>query len=545
MGPVDPQLARGREAFDRGAWNVSREALNAAERTEPLGGLDLWRLAIASYLVGEEGDFVRGLMAAHRAHAEAGEPAAAARCAFWLGFHLAERGEPAQATGWFGRATRLLELAGGDSAVRGYLLLPAARRQLAAGDYEACANTAREAVGIGQRHGERDLFALALHLRGRALLRGGRLEEGLGLLDEAMVGVANGELSPVVTGVLYCSVIGACREVHALGRAHEWTEALTDWCERQPDMVAYRGECRVYRAEMLQLHGEWSAALEEARRASQTFGPNTAVVGLAHYQQAEIHRLRGEYAAAEEAYRAASRAGREPLPGFALLRAAQGDMDAAAATLRRALAEASDPLRRARLLPALVQIAVDRGDLEQARLALDELAGIADRCTPGALDTLFAQAQGAVELAAGDPTAALAPLRRAWRDWEALAAPYEAAHSRMLLGFACRKLGDREAAELELSAAAAAFEELGAAPALERLRAHTHAERSRDSHGLTPREREVLALVATGRTNRTIGRDLSISEKTVARHVANIFGKLGLRSRSAATAYAYEHDLLE
>jgi DNA-binding CsgD family transcriptional regulator len=312
-------------------------------------------------------------------------------------------------------------------------------------------------------------------------------------------------------------------------------------------MIPYAGECRVYRAEIFQQRGEWRDAIAEARRASEHLehGPEPRAAALAFYQQAEVHRLRGEFAAAEEAYRAAGWSGRKAQPGLALLRLAQGDVAAAAASLRRALAETANPFQRARLLPAYVDSLLQLSDIDEARRACQELADIAEACGATVLDAMVAQARGSIELAAGHAAAALAPLRQAWRGWQAAAAPYDAARVRVLLGLACRALGDDDGGALELSAARTEFQRLGAAPDLARLDALTRVAPSRTDHGLTPRQRQVLALLATGRTNRAIADALCISEKTVARHVANIFGRLGLSSRAAATAYAYEHDLLD
>jgi DNA-binding CsgD family transcriptional regulator len=503
-------------------------------------------LALASYLIGAEEDYVRALQEAHRAQQEQGDAAAAARSAFWIGFHLANRGEMARATGWFGRAARLLEESG-DCAERGYLLVPTAYRQLLTGGVAEAVRNAAEAVRIGQRFGDPDLLALALHLQGRALVRLGEVDKGLALLDEAMVAVATGELMPHVTGLIYCSVIGACREVWALRRAHEWTAALAEWCERQPDMVPYAGECRVYRAEILQLRGAWDDALREARRAVEHLAnasePRAAAFAL--YQRGEVQRLRGEFAAAEASYRESSRSGRQPQPGLALLRLAQGDVDSAASAIRRALAETADRAQRARLRPAPIEIMLDMDEIDEARRSCEELDTIAATCG-GMLGTFVAQARGAIELASGDAAAALPHLRQAWSDWQAVEAPWESARVRVLIGRACRALDDEEFADLEIEAARAEFERLGALPDIAKLDARASRRTgTAERHGLTPREREVLALVATGKTNRSIADELYISEKTVARHVANIFGKLGLNSRAAATAYAYEHDLLQ
>jgi DNA-binding NarL/FixJ family response regulator len=309
-------------------------------------------------------------------------------------------------------------------------------------------------------------------------------------------------------------------------------------------MIAYTGPCRVSRAEILQRRGEWSEALEEARLAQDRFakgsGPGSS--GPAFYQQGEVHRLRGEYAAAESAYRAASDAGLQPQPGLALLRLAQGDVDAAAGLLRRALAETEDPLRRTKLLPAYVEVLLEQDAAAAAEAASDELAAVADTWGGDVLRTLSAQARGATLLAAGDAERALALLRRACGAWDALGAPYECARLRVLLATACRDVGDAEGAELELSAARSAFERLGAAIDLERMR-ESGGGPGPDDHGLTRRELEILGWLATGRTNKAIAKELSISERTVARHAANIYTKLGLSSRAAATAYAYEHGL--
>ena len=405
----------------------------------------------------------------------------------------------ARATGWFGRAGRILEDEGGDCAERGWLLIPSGLRHLAGGDNVAAAAVAAEAADCAQEHGDPDLLALSVHMRGRALLRQGRVAEGLALLDEAMVSVATGELSPQVTGLVYCSVISACRRVHALDRAREWTEALTDWCEAQPDMVAFRGQCRVFRSELMRLRGRWGEALAEARRAGGASESGDAAAGAALYEQGEVHRLRGERAAAEEAYRAAARAGREPQPGLALLRMVQGELGAAAAATRRALEEKDDPLLRARLLPAHVEIMLEAGELEAAAAASRELGEIAGSYDTEALHAVAAHARGALLLAREEPAAALGPLRTAWRTWQDLDAPYEAARARALIGRACLDLGDEDTGAMELDAARSAFKRLGAAPDVARLDAMGgRRRRPGETHGLTPREREVLAAVATG-----------------------------------------------
>jgi ATP/maltotriose-dependent transcriptional regulator MalT len=334
--------------------------------------------------------------------------------------------------------------------------------------------------------------------------------------------------------------------VYALRRAQEWTVALTRWCEDQPDMVAFSGSCLVHRAEIMELHGAWREALEEAQRARQRCeqGNNQSSAAQAFYRQGEVHRLQGELSAAEEAYRDASRYGWEPQPGLALLRLAQGNDDAAAAAIRRAVGETTGPLNRARLLPGYVEIMLAVGDAEEARNACEELQEISARYESVMLGAMVAHAWGAVELTKGDARAALLALRRAWQLWQELKVPYEVARVRVLLGLACRALGDDDTAALELEAAHDGFARLGAAPDLARVESLTRSTASVHAHGLTARELEVLRLVAAGETNKAIATDLVLSERTVDRHVSNIFTKLDVSSRAAATAYAYKHQLV-
>jgi DNA-binding CsgD family transcriptional regulator len=541
----DGELARGHEAAARLAWAEAYTALSLADRSSSLAGEDVELLATAAYLLGRVEDCLRALQRAQRLHAERGDLRRAARCAFWLAFHLINQGELAQANGWLARANRLLEHEQ-ECAERGYLLVPVALRQLVAGDHAEAGRTADRAAAIGRRAGDADLVTLALVLHGRALVRAGRVGEGLVLLDEAMVAVVAGELSPPVGGTIYCSVIDACQEILEWRRAQEWTAALTAWCGRQPDMVTFTGQCLVHRAELLQLHGAWPQAVAEARRAGErlVLGADSHATGAALYRQAEVYRARGDLTAAEDAYQQASLQGLEPQPGLALLRLAQGRTDAAAAAIRRVVAETSERFRRAKLLPAQVEILLAAGEVGAARDAADELTGIAEGYDTPALRAVADHAHGAVLLAEGDARAAVVALRRAGQVWRELEAPYEAARVRVLVGLGCRALGDEEAAAMELDAARGVFAQLGAAPDLARLETLARGGAGSKGHGLTARELQVLRLLAAGKTNHAIASDLVLAEKTVDRHVSNIYAKLGVSSRAAATAHAYQHRLL-
>jgi ATP/maltotriose-dependent transcriptional regulator MalT len=540
---VSNQLDRGRECYARRAWKDAHGLLSEADGAAPLAVEDLDLLATAAYMLGLQDEHAEISERIHRRHLDAGRVLPAARAAFWLGMHLFNAGEVGQAGGWLGRAQRLVERDGSDCVERGYLLIPLMFQREGTGAYDEAAQLAAQATAYGERFGDRDLFALAVHAQGHLLVRLDRIDEGLRLLDEAMVSVTGGELSPIVSGIVYCGVILACQDAYELRRAREWTAALSRWCDGQPDLVAFSGRCLVHRAEILQLNGAWGEAIEEAQAAFARClaGHNRRAAGQAAYIRGEVLRVQGDPAGAEEAYREASGLGREPQPGLALLRLAQGDVDAAAATIHRALAEATDRPRRAALLPACVEVMLVSGDVHEAQRACSELEELAARHGRGMLGALAAQARGAVELVGGDPRAALQALRRAVEVWEDLAAPYESSRARVLLSIACRELGDEDAARLELDGARRVFAELGATD-LARIEAMGTAPA--DSHGLTARELEVLRLVAAGRSNKAIAEELVLSERTVHRHVSNIFTKLRVSSRAAATAYAYEHELV-
>lgn len=540
---VTAEVERARECYAQRAWSAAFGAFTAAGNE--LDAEDLERLAMSAYLIGRDEEYLDALDRAHQAHLQSGATLRSVRCAFWLGLRLLFRGENGRAMGWLTRAERLIGCEDTDCVERGYLLLPLAQRHLLEDECERAAAIAATAVEFGERCADDDLIACARHLQGRALIRHGDVARGMPLLDEAMLLVTAGGLSPLVTGLVYCSVIEACQEIQAVSRAREWTSALSEWCEQQPEMVSFTGTCRVHRAEIMQLQGAWREAIEEAQRACQRCldAGNRRAAAAAYYQRAEVHRLKGEFAEAETAYRNASQWGWDPQPGLALLRLAQGRTDVAAAAMRRVLGATSDRFERTRLLAAQVDIMLTAGDIEAAREACVELDEVADGFDSDVLASIAAQARGAVELAEGDAFAALVSLRQAWRTWQEIDAPYLAARTRVLLGLACRALGDDDGAALELDAARATFDRLEAAPDLERLDSLIKRPADGD-HPLTPRELQVLRLIVAGRTNKLIASELVLSEKTIDRHVSNILIKLGVPSRTAATAYAFRHGLL-
>ena len=482
-------------------------------------------------------------MAAHHAWLRRGEAERAARCAFWQALGLFFRGEMAPAMGWVARGGRLLQDSRGECVEHAWLRMLTALPLLFEGDADAAYPCFVEAEEIAERFGDPDATMFARLGRGYALILQGHISEGMALLDEVMVAVTADEVAPILAGIAYCQVIALCQAVFDFPRAREWTEALTRWCDSQPHLVPFRGNCLVHRCEIFQLQGAWTDALDSARRACEWLAgpPAWDALGSAYYQLAEIERLRGEFAQAEESYRQASLAGRDPEPGMSLLRLAQGRVDLAVPAIRRALDEAHDPIARSRLLPACVEVMLEAEEVGAAREAADELAGIAAQFDAPYMNALAAHAWGAVLLAEGDPRAALTTLRTAQRLWRDLEAPHEAARVRVLIGLACRERGDGASAELEFEAARGALEELGAAPDLARLARLVGSVRP---GGLSRRESEVLTLVAAGKTNRMIAAELFISEKTVARHVSNIFTKLRLSSRAEATAYAFKRGLV-
>jgi DNA-binding CsgD family transcriptional regulator len=535
-------LRRGRKSFGQRAWAESYRLLQAADRDAPLDARDLERLAIAAYLLGREDDcetFAR----AHQTFLDGGDLEGAARAAFWLGFALMGRGAIAPASGWFAKSGRLLDEGQLDCVVRGYLLIPVAIKCVVQGDPSAAHAIFSQAADIARRFADRDLASLACHGRGRALIRLGRSAEGAALLDEAMASVIAGEVTPLVAGDVYCSVLEGCQEIFDLRRAYEWTASLAQWCATQPDLVRYRGECLQYRAEVLQLRGRWNDAARDALGACELLTSRPAA-GAAFYRCGEVHRLRGEFTKAEEAYTRAHEHGRKPQPGLSLLRLAQGQIHAAAASIRSVLLDTQALPSRARILPAAVEILLAADDVAAARAASAELSEIALVFGAPLLAAASAHAAGALRLAEGDIEGASTSLRRACETWRELEMPYEEAQTCLLLAAVCEKRGDKDGRRLEIETARRLFTQLAAEPCLARIAEPSERASHQRIGSLSEREAQVLRLLAAGKTNRAIADELFISEKTVARHVSNIFDKLGVSNRAGATAWAFQHKLI-
>jgi DNA-binding CsgD family transcriptional regulator len=541
MGVVDDLLV-ARAAYDRRDWLAAYGGLSEAGADE-FEADDFVRLATAAYLVGRRNDCVQALQRAHQLHLGAGAVLAAVRAAFWLGFVLVMNGEAAVGGGWAGRAQRLLDDVEGDVVERGYVFIDVMFGRLLVGDVAAALELSQQVTDYGRRFADPDLVAMGLNSNGRMLLYGGRVPEGLALMDEAMVGVAAGEVSTIFAGTVYCSMIEACQEIADFDRAARWTSVLTGWCGQQPGLVPFTGQCALHRGQIMKMHGAFKEALAEFDLAERRYLDADArhAAGLVMAERGDVLRLRGDFAGAAAAYDSAGTLGHEPQPGLALLWLAQGRTAAAVAAVQRLLSETGNPVHRARLLPAAVEVLL-RGDRADAAAGIGaELASIAASFACPSVQARADHADAAIALATGDPAAALPLLRRERGVWERIGARYDIARCQMLLGRALRALGDDESAVAELLAARRVLAELGAKPA-----EHDAAALIRPAlpNGLTEREVEVLRLVAAGKTNQEIAAHLVLSEKTVGRHLSNIFNKIDVTTRTAAAAFAYQHQLV-
>jgi DNA-binding NarL/FixJ family response regulator len=504
---------------------------------------DLEGLADAAWWISQWEESIAARQKAYAAFAARSDDRAAARMAGRLCVDHFTRQEPAVAGGWLMRAQRHLREQP-ECVEHGFLAMLEANVARFTGDPERALGLAANATQIGQRFGDRDLIAVAIHIEGLAHITSGRVPEGVALLDEAMTSILAGEVSPLFTGVIYCDVIEACLQLGDIGRAGEWSDAARAWCETIPPESHFPGLCRINRAEVAILRGAWREAEEEASRATdELMRVDPTASGAAWYVAGEARRRAGNLTTAEQAFTRAQELGFEPQPGSALLRLAQGKAEMAGSALRVAIAaEAGNPLRRAKLLAAQVEVALAAGDLVGAGAATEELGTIAGGFPTALLAATADTARGVLLLAQAEPETALECLRRARTAWLELRLPYEAAHARVLCAHAARAVGDEEAGRAELRAALGAFERLGAARDVATVETLLDGLGELPG-GLTAREAEVLRLVAAGKSNRAIAGELVISEHTVARHLQNIFAKLDVPSRSAATAFAFEHGL--
>jgi len=540
MGIVD-DLVAGREAFERRDWAVARDRLSVVDSDE-LGAEDLDALAVAAYLAGDRDTCIDAWQRAFQMHSRSGATRPAVRLAFWIALVMFLSGNESVGGGWVARAARMLEGEPEDSVEHAYIDVHATFRTIMAGELPAALDLATRVSEAGRRFDEVDLLANGLMCQGRILLYLGRVREGLSLLDEAMVCLAGGGMSPIMAGNVFCSMIEACQELGDFRRMTEWTTALTRWCDDQPALVPFTGQCAVHRAQIMRSQGAYGQALTELRLALDRYQANSMdpACGLAVYERGEVLRLRGDHEAAAAAYDEAASYGHDPQPGLALLWLASGRTSAAVGAVRRLLGEFVDPVHRSRVLPAAVEAFLADSDQGAASVAADELDSIAGSFECTSLTAVAACTRGAVSLAAGDPADALPSLRRGWQLWQQLGARYDAARARTLIGLAFRALGDEESATAELRVARRTFADLESADDVRRvdtLLSPSFPDR------LTAREVEVLRLVAAGHTNHQIAATLFLSEKTVARHLSNIFGKIEVSSRTAAAAYAIEHEL--
>jgi DNA-binding CsgD family transcriptional regulator len=532
-------------AIARRAWGEVHHRLSTADADHPLTPERLEQLAVAAHCIGKSDESTEAWSRAHAAYLAAGDVESAAMAATWCSFGLLTRGEFALSSGWLVRAQAVCDEHNLDCPARWFILGQMAAGRMFADELDAAADMFEEAQRNADRLRDVDGMTLTRLGHAQCLTRMGNGPDGLRLLDEVMVAISTENVSPLVAGLAFCAAIESCQQILDVRRAQEWTAALTRWCDEQPDLVPYRGNCLVHRAEILTFHGAWPEAFTEAERARNWLADVPGIAfGNSYYRIGELHRLRGEYSDAETAFKQASLHGQETQPGLGLLRLAQGHTDSAAAAMRRALDETSDVAARARLLGPHVDVALVAGDVPGARAAADELNTIAAQLDVPLLRATAKQADGAVLLAEGDTRTALGCLRSAWTHWQELEAPYHGARVRVLIGQACRALGDEDTAEMELDAARWVFQELGAAPDLAGVQKLSKRPAATAPGGLSLRETQVLRLVAAGKTNRAIADELFLSEKTVHRHLSNIFTKLEVGSRSAATAFAFRHNVV-
>lgn len=529
-------------------WGETYERLSKAGRDQVLESTQLETLAVAAYLTGNDNESYQILERAHQSYLDCEKIEKASRCAFWLGLMFMTAGERVRSSGWMARGERILA---GDqkreSPERKLFLIPEALEALYTGQAEKARKLFEQAATTGDQFHDADLIALGRLGQGQALIQQGSIAEGIKLIDETMITAEGEEVFPVVKGIVYCAAIETCRRVWDLKRAQEWTLALTRWCDEQRDIIPFRGQCLTRRAEIIQFHGEWNKALEETTNACKllTRRSGEPAAGEAFYRKAELQRLLGDFEGAEEGYHGAAKWGRNPQPGLALLRVAQGRHHDAETSIHNTLRETKDIRKRAELLPAAMAVMIATRRTEEALDAATELEDIANEFNAAYLYAMSAHCRATALLANGDSGLALDHAQKSLSLWRTMDLPYETACTRELKGQIYMELKDQDNADASLAAARWIFEQLNAKPDLQRIDRLLKRKRNPSTHSLTLREIQVLRRVASGKTNKSIADELFISERTVDRHVSNIFNKIGVSSRVEATTFALRHKMLD
>lgn len=542
MGVVD-DLRHARSDFERGEWVGALEVWDGMDASS-ISADDLCSAGTAAILLGRHDVAMQSFQRAFERYLAAGNVPAAVRRAFHLTMVLLLRGETSGGLGWLARGQRLAAALPDGDLERGYLAFAQMFAHITTGRVDEAQRCAVAAADAARRHEDRDLLALGLCSQGRIAIYSERVGEGLALLDEAMLEVTGGGLDPVITGQIYCTAIEGCQEIADYSRVTQWTRALDAWCSAQPGLVAFVGQCSLHRGQIFRAYGAWDEALDEFAAAIERYrrAGSQAAIGLAAAERGDLLRLRGDAAGADDAYRLAADHGHDPQPGLALLWLMRGELQPAVAAARRVLAESPTSVARSRVLPGVIEILVAGGDLTGARAAADELQTIA---TSFGTEPLLAQAAtcaGVVQLSDGDPAGALPYLRKARAGCARLEMPYAAGVVALATARALLAMGDEQSAARDLQVARAAFERVGARVDLGRV--DELLGRPARPQGLSEREIEILQLVASGRSNAQIATALVLSEHTVARHLSNIFTKIGVANRTAAAAFAFDHGLL-
>ncbi len=528
-------------------WSEIYHRLSKADQQMDLGPGDLQMLGLAAYLTGHDVKSFQMMERAHMGYVSLGQTPLAVRCAFWLGLMLMNAGEKARSNGWMARGERLLSNATVATPEKGLLIIPAALGAMSGGKLNKAKSLFEEANALGEKFDDADVMVLGRLGMGQTLVRLGEVSEGVKILDETMVSLETEDIYPVVTGIVYCAVIETCRKIWDLGRAKEWTKALSRWCDAYPEIIPFRGQCLVRRAEILQFHGDWDHALEGTDRACAllTRPPGEPAAAEAFYRRAELSRLLGNFEDAEGYYQEASRLGRNPQPGLALLRMTQGKLGAAVTSIRNTIKETTDPNSLSELLPGAIKVMIAGNHLSEAGDAEHRLNEIAAAFDSPYLTAMDAHSKGSLFFAKGNFQFALEQLQKASKIWNWLRLPYEGAMTRELKGLVYGKLDDKDNSETELLAAQWNFEQLKAVPDFKRVSQLLDKKKKYRTHGLTLREVQVLQVLAAGKSNKFIASELFISERTVDRHVSNIYHKIHVSSRVEAASFALKENLLD